>query len=177
MSGLRVTLLLLMGIGLQACAPMPPAQPPPPKPMPVVYERSSVAWWAEVRAVQALPKAHQAAELKARQQALKDEPSDLNRVRLLLLEALGSSAVRNESHALTLLGELGSDEEVDPGLASLAALLKQQLKEKQRVQALLATERAQAAEHQERVKQLEEQLEALTSIEQSIQEREKQIRE
>ena len=131
-------------------------------------------WLGEVRAVQEMPVGVQAAELKVRQQAHQTQAAADSSLRLALLYALGDEAVRDPARALALL------EELDPAVmgasqGALAELLRQWLRERQRSLALLRGERKALAEQEARIKELESQLEAVTSIEQSIRQRQKPL--
>ncbi len=131
-----------------------------------------VDWLQELRQVQQLPDEEQASALRARQRAFRADPSWTPRMRLALLRALGTAEVRNEAAALALL-EAGDLKQLDEELAALVALLRQLLQEQARQQALLKAERKLVSERDLRIGELEQQLEALTSIEQSIKERQK----
>jgi hypothetical protein len=134
-------------------------------------------WWMEVRDVQSMPKEHQVPALSSRSRAYEEHPSNATRVRLAVLRAVGSSDVRDEGEALALLDEVKLDGLTDPELRSLVTLLRQLMKEKAELRVQLASEREKGVEREQRIEELQQQLEALTSIEQSIQEREKRIRE
>lgn len=131
-----------------------------------------VDWLQELRQVQQLPVNEQGSVLRARQRAFRADPSWTPRMRLALLRALGGDQVRNEAAAVALL-EAGDPAEQDAQLTALVTLLQQQLQEQARQQALLKAERKQVADRDQRIGELEQQLEALTSIEQSIKERQK----
>ena len=148
--------------------------------LPPVTERSSMVavaepdWLAEVRWIQQLPAAAQPADLLLRQQAYQASADSTSRLRLALLHGLGAEEVRDEARALALLGEIDPDTMSVPQ-AALADLLRHWLQERQRTQGLLRAERKVLAERDARIRELESQLEAVTSIEQSIRQRQKPL--
>ena len=146
--------------------------------LPPVLEGSGVLvetdWLHELRRVQQLPAAEQAAELEARRKAYRADTTNDHRLRLALLLALGKGEVRDESRALTLLEELDSDSQ-GPSEAALAGLLRQWLRERQRLLGQLQAERKALAERDSRIQELESQLDAVTSIEKSIRQRQKSL--
>ena len=144
--------------------------------LPPVTERSVTTgdWPAEVRLVRELPAADQPAELQRRQALHQSEGTNSSGLRLALLHTLGAAAVRDEARAEALLdaldpAALGDSQRV------LADLLRQILRERQQAQARLRAERKLLAEQEARIRELESQLEAVTSIEQSIRQRQKPL--
>ena len=145
--------------------------------LPPVYEGTATLaetdWLAEVHEVQQLPATAQAAALRVRQQAFQASANPTTRLRLALLRGLGADEVRDEPRALALLE--GLEAHASPREAALAGLLRQWLQERQRSQGLLRVERKAVAERDTRIRELESQLEAVTSIEQSIRQRQKPL--
>ena len=148
--------------------------------LPPVTERSvsvSVAssdWLEEARRVQLMPAALQPGEMRQRELAHQAEATAASGLRLALLLVLGSETVRDEPRALTLLDRLDPDS-LDLSQAALADLLRQWVRERRRSLELLRAERKALAERDARIQELESQLEAVTSIEQSIRQRQKPL--
>ena len=131
-----------------------------------------VDWLEEVNTVLLMPASEHAASLRDRQHAYRVEANATTGMRLALMRALGGEDVRNEVSALALL------DEIDPQTMgreqnALAGLLRRLLMEKQQANLQLRNERKVFAEREARIRELETQLEAVTSIEQSIKERQK----
>lgn len=172
MIGLRAVMAGGLLLAMAGCAQW---QPRPPVTLTELSGRiSGPDWLDEVRQVQQLPAEEQAAALRARQHAYRNEATTVTRLRLALVRALGGEEVRNDTAALALL------DEIDPLLmgadaAVLVKLLKQQLQEKQWALGQLRDERKVVAERDSRIQELETQLEAVTSIEQSIKQRQKAL--
>jgi hypothetical protein len=111
----------------------------------------------------------QPAELSKEQetvrQAFAKDKSDLNRMRLALIQAMPGSAVRNDPAAQLLLEPLLRDgPNRDSGLRSLAMLLNGYLVEHKRYEERLRDD-------QKQIEDLQAKIEALTSIEKSLMER------
>lgn len=111
----------------------------------------------------------QPAELSKEQetvrQAFAKDKSDLNRMRLALIQAMPGSAVRNDPGAQALLEPLLRDgSHRDSGLRSLAMLLNGYLVEQKRYEERLRDD-------QKQIEDLQAKIEALTSIEKSLMDR------
>jgi len=124
------------------------------------------------------PVTEQKAALARAQQALQKDASPLNRLRLAALLALLPEPLHDDARAAQLLDPIvdaGS-----PGAGRLAALLRAQVAERQRLVRELergASERAAAdKERDKREEALRQQLEALRAIERGIREREERLR-
>ena len=146
--------------------------------LPPVSDRSIAAsgsdWLSETREVQLMPAHIQPVELQRRQQAHKHEDTAVSGLRLALLLTLGGEAVRDEARALEILNGIDATRLTVSQLA-LADLLGQLSRERQQAQALRRAERKVLAEQEARIRELESQLEAVTSIEQSIRQRQKPL--
>jgi hypothetical protein len=132
-------------------------------------------WLAELHLVQQLPAVAQLDELRVRKQAYQTGADTVSRLRLALLLGLGAEEVRNEARALALLDETSGSASLSESEAALADVLRKWLQERQRNQGLLRAERKAVAERDTRIRELESQLEAVTSIEQSIRQRQKPL--
>ena len=146
--------------------------------LPPVTERSvtlaSTDWLDEVRQAQQLPTAVQAEALEQRLRQHKAENTADSGLRLALLLALGGDAVRDDARALALLDQM-NPADLTLSQVALADLLRQWLRERQRSQEGIRATRKQLAEREARIQELESQLEAVTSIEQSIRQRQKPL--
>jgi hypothetical protein len=131
-------------------------------------------WLGEAREVQQMPAHTQPLELQRRQQAHEDEDTAVSGLRLALLLALGTEAVRDDARALEVLNGIDAARLTVTQLA-LGDLLGQLLRERRQAQTLLRAERKVLAEQEARIRELESQLEAVTSIEQSIRQRQKPL--
>ena len=110
--------------------------------------------------------------LKVWEQEYKDNPDLNNRMRLALLLAAGSESVRDQRRASNLL------DDVDLGLyktndKEMVLLLRQFLDEQSESGRKISILWKQVTEQNIRIEELEQQQKALTTIEQSIQQREK----
>lgn len=139
-----------------------------------VYEGGGRDWLREIDRVLALPDDRQEEVLKQRQDAYLASPDTESRLDLALLRALGSDKVHDRDAALSLLVEI-EPLQTTGREATLIALLRQLLEEQQAIQARLHQERKTLAMREARIKELETQLEAVTSIEQSIKQRQKAL--
>ncbi|MCW8874482.1 MAG: hypothetical protein OQK27_01915 [Gammaproteobacteria bacterium] len=146
--------------------------------LPPVSDRSIAArgsdWLSEAREVQQMPAHIQPEELQRRQQVHKYEDTAVSGLRLVLLLTLGVEAVRDEARALEVLNGIDATH-LDVSQLALADLLGQMSRERQQAKALRRAERKVLAEQEARIRELETQLEAVTSIEQSIRQRQKPL--
>lgn len=145
-----------------------------PLPESSVYEGGSHDWMREINRVLALPEDRQEEVLKQHQDAYQARPDTTSRLRLALLRALGTDKVHDREAALSLLAEI-EPLQTTGREATLIALLRQLLEEQQAIEARLHQERKVLAMREARIKELETQLEAVTSIEQSIKQRQKAL--
>jgi hypothetical protein len=107
------------------------------------------------------------------EQELNDDPSTGNRIKLAVLLTAGDAPVRNPKRARELLDGLivapvkSSDRE-------LIAILRQLLDEQDQANIAIRKFKKQSRQQSQRIKELEQQLQALTDIEQNIQQRDVQ---
>lgn len=163
--GPLLVLLLLPG----GCSQM---QPYANRVLPPVFEGGQGVndWLLELHHTRALPKAELKDVLSAREQAYSDDPDINNRLRLALLLAAGDEAVRDRRGARKLLDEVDPDQ-LDPGEQELVTILRQFLADHEQYSGKISALSKQVKEQVRRIEELEEQQRALTTIEQSIQQR------
>jgi hypothetical protein len=141
-------------------------------PVPVTLRVDDAAYWLEEwYRMQSLPAGQVKQAVKVREEEFSRNPDARNRLRLVLLLAEGPRRVRDERRAYVLLSEL-DESHTTPSSRALAALLTQMVGEKVAAGDRIATLRQELSESEERVLELERQLQELTDIEQSIQQRE-----
>lgn len=148
--------------------PPPKRDPSAPEPAPEVVRREPsdldalLTYFDQVRKLQP---AELSKEQETVRQAFAKDKSDLNRMRLALIQAMPGSAVRNDPGAQALLEPLLRDgSHRDSGLRSLAVLLNGYLIEQKRYEERLRDD-------QKQIEDLQAKIEALTSIEKSLMER------
>jgi len=167
----RKFLLSLAFIVTAGCQPMA-VQHHNEGPVPVTLRVDDAAYWLEEwNRLMALPADQVDQALTNREQEFARSASTRNRLRLVLLLAEGPPAVRDERRALVLLAEL-DDGDASASARALAALLRQVVREQRAAGEKIATLKQAVSDSDERVKELERQLQELTDIEQSIQQRE-----
>lgn len=110
--------------------------------------------------------------LTNREQVFSNDPSSCNRMRLALLLATGGESVRDRERALELLAGI-KQASVTADEQELLTVLQQFLDEQHEISTKMNTLRNQVTEQGRRIEELEQQQRALTTIEQSIQQREK----
>jgi hypothetical protein len=128
-------------------------------------------WLAELHATRSMTPQQLHQELGSRQHDFRYKPSTGNRLRLVLLLTFGGESVRDTGRARQLLEELDTPPD-SPGGQELVAILKQFLDEKKIADKKLKVLSRQVSKQNTRIEELEEQQKALTTIEQSIQQRE-----
>lgn len=104
------------------------------------------------------------------EQALLDDPSDGNRIRLALLLLAGEISVRDPARARELLDEL-SQAPAETSDTELVALMRQVLDQQEQTSAEIDKLTDQLRVQKRRTRELEQQQRALTDIEQNIQQR------
>ncbi|MEA2081114.1 MAG: hypothetical protein U9P00_14945 [Pseudomonadota bacterium] len=140
--------------------------------VPVSLRVDDAAYWLEEWYwVTGLPETQQREILANREREFQASATPRNRLRLALLLAEGSGSVRDQRRALELLEGMDTDQVSDSGKA-LSALLRQVIAEHDWFGDQITGLRNQLKESETRVEELERQLQALTAIEQNIQQRE-----
>lgn len=161
-----IVLILIVG-----CQPMA-VQRHEEGPVPVTLRVDDAAYWLEEwQRTMTLPADQVTQAVTLREQEFASSPDPRTRLRLVLLLAEGPQGVRDERRALALLEKLDAAH-ASPSTLALAALLDQVVRKQVVAGDKIATLRQGLNESTERVKELERQLQELTDIEQSIQQRE-----
>lgn len=168
---MRNVLTLSACLVLLACQPIT-VQHHEEGPVPVSVRVDDAAYWLEewYRVID-LPTEQIELALESREQAFARDANPRTRLRLALLLATGPSEVRDQSRAHEIIAGLDEQKASDSAKA-LAALLRQMLDEQLWSADRIAELKAQKHESDARIIELEQQLQALTNIEQSIQQRE-----
>lgn len=166
MSKLFVLLIFILVAG---CQPVTVQRTEGPVPLAVRVDDAAY-WLEEWDRIRKLPEDKLLRTLKTRERDFAKSPTPRTRLRLALLLAEGPKSVRDQPRALTLLKGL------DAGSASasaraLAALLEQVIGEQLWSRDKITELRSGLKQADTRVEELERQLQELTDIEQSIQQR------
>lgn len=140
--------------------------------LPVSVRVDDAAYWLEEwQRITELPSGQQAEILDKREQAFIESPDQRNRLRLALLLAAGPDPIRNQDRAYNLLKDMDNDE-ASHSAQALSALLMQMIGEQQESNGKIKLLGVRLEQSQARTLELERQLQALTDIEQKIQNRE-----
>ena len=166
---MRNSLYLLFIVALSACQPVTVQRVEGP--VPVAVRVDDAAYWLEEwhRAI-SLPEDQLVLTLNTREHEFERSDDTRTRLRLALLLAEGPQPVRNQARALELLKGLDTERASDSALA-LAALLKQVIEEQRWTGDKMTESNRKLKQSETRVEELERQLQELTTIEQSIQQR------
>ena len=130
-------------------------------------------WLEEAHETRAMTPEQRQVALKLREQEYSNNPDTSNRLRLALLLAAGNESIRNPERALELLEEIDPEPE-NAGDRELIIILRQFIDEQFKAEATINNLNKQAKNKNRQIKELEQQLQALTNIEQNIQQRENQ---
>jgi hypothetical protein len=169
----RIFALLVLVATLGACAEM--QQYRATVPAPVVEGRSGANIWLEqMHQVRDRSPEKQQQALDDWEKALEGNPDINNRMRMVLLLMLGTEQVRDIRRARRLL------DNVDPlpdavADRELIVMLQQMLDEQGQSNRKLSILWKQLTEQNRRIEELEQQLQALTTIEQNIQNRDNPV--
>ena len=166
MSKLFILLVFLMVAG---CQPVTVQRSDGPVPLAVRVDDAAY-WIEEWSRIRVLPEEKQQLTLEARERDFKESPSTRTGLRLALLLAEGPKPMRDQSRALSLLKGMDESDASDSAKA-LAALLEQIIGEQLWAGDKIAELRSKLKDADTRVEELERQLQELTNIEQSIQQR------
>jgi hypothetical protein len=167
----RKILFLTVCFLVAACQPVT-VQRHDDGPVPVTLRVDDAAYWLEEwYRVTSLQGDQLEQTLKTREQEFTEHRSPRTRLRLALLLAEGPPAVRDQLRALALLEKMDTASASASGRA-LAALLGQAIREQVVAGDKIKQLQQDLAQSAQRVKELERQLQELTNIEQSIQQRE-----
>jgi len=162
--------LVLLGLMVLAgCQPVTVQRTAGPVPLAVRVDDAAY-WLEEWNRVRELPEDQLRRTLKARERDFREFPSPRSRLRLALLLAEGPKPVRDQARALSLLKGLDEAEASDSARA-LAVLLRQVIGEQLWARDKIVKLRSKLKQADTRVEELERQLQELTNIEESIQQR------
>lgn len=140
--------------------------------VPVSVRVDDAAYWLEEwKRTRELPSGQQVEILGKREQAFSESSGPRNRLRLALLLAAGPDSIRNQDRAYNLLKDMNYDE-ASHSAQALSTLLMQMIGEQQESSGKIKLLEARLEQSQARTQELERQLQALTDIEQKIQNRE-----
>lgn len=140
-------------------------------PVPVTVRVDDAAYWLEEwRRTIELPDDQLLIALQTREQEFARAATVRSRLRLALLLAAGPKQVRDQTRALTLLKDLDL-QNGGTSARALAALLQQGIEEQQWSADRITELRTNLKDSETRIQELERQLQELTNIEQTIQQR------
>ncbi len=142
--------------------------------LPPVFEGGQGAndWLGDLHNTHGLTNSELQDVLEDWDQAYRDNPVISNRLRLALLLAAGDEAVRDRGRARELLDGINTAP-LDTGEQELVSLLQQFLTEHEEDTGKISVLSKQVRDQGRRIEELEQQQRDLTTIEQSIQQREK----
>lgn len=140
--------------------------------VPVINGNRGVhGWLADIHALRTKPPETLVTVLEAREQAFRTRPNIENRMRLVMLLLVDVEPVEDLKRARLLLN--GVDPlPSSPDERAFISLMLQFLEGKREDEQKLSVLWKQATQQNQRIDELEQQLKALTSIEQNIQQRE-----
>ncbi len=166
LSGLLCVLVLLGG-----CSQM---QPYTNRVLPPVFEggQGTNDWLGDLHNTRGLTKSELQDVLETWDEAFRDNPDTNNRLRLALLLTAGDKAVRDRGRARKLLDGINSAA-LGPGEQELVTILQNFLAKHEEDRGEINVLSKQVREQAQRIEELEQQQRDLTTIEQSIQQREK----
>lgn len=127
-------------------------------------------WLAELYSTRGMTPAELQQTVSTWEQAFHDDPSAGNRIRLALLLAAGDEPARDPKRARELLDGLEATQLKTSDL-ELATILRQILDDQNAADMAVSKLNKQVRQQHERIKELEQQQQALTDIEQNIQQR------
>ena len=130
-------------------------------------------WLAEAHATRSMSPEQRQVTVKLWEQEYNNNPDTSNGLKLALLLAAGDESMRNAEQALEILEWIDPDLENDSE-RELVIILRQFIDEQLKATATSKDFRMQIKKNNIQIKELEQQLQALTNIEQNIQQRENQ---
>lgn len=129
-------------------------------------------WLAELHGMQGLSPELLQAALDTREREFAENPTASNRLRFALLLAAGNESIRDYTRALELLTDINPQLQ-DPAELTLANTLYQFLEQQKKDNNTITDLGKQIKDQRGRIRELEQQQRALTTIEQNIKQREK----
>ena len=140
---------------------------------PVISGGSGVNnWLVELHDIRTMSPEQQQLTLETRQQECNSSPDSGSCLRLAMLLATGDAPLRDQKRALNLLDNIDSGQ-FSASEQELVAILLQFLVQQTETDNKINLLSKQIVEQNKRIEELEQQQRALTTIEQSIQQREK----
>lgn len=130
-------------------------------------------WLTEVHETRAMTPEQRQVTLELWKQEYGNSPSISNRLRLALLLAAGDKSIRNPERALELLEGLVPEPE-NAGDRELILMLRQFIGEQLKAEVTINDFKKLTINKDRQIKELEQKQQALTNIEQNIQQRENQ---
>ena len=130
-------------------------------------------WLTEVHETRAMTPEQRQVTLELWEQEYSNSPGISNRLRLALLLAAGNESIRDPERALELLEGLVTEPE-NAGDRELIIMLRQFIDEQLTAAATINDLKKLTKKKNRQIKELEQKQQALTNIEQNIQERENQ---
>ena len=130
-------------------------------------------WLSEVHATRSMSPEQRQVTVKLWEQQYNNNPDINNGLKLALLLTAGDESMRNPERALEIIEWIDPDLEND-GDRELVIILRQYIDEQFKAAATIKDLRKQIKKNNIQIKELEQQLQALTNIEQNIQQRENQ---
>jgi len=161
---------MLLLLALSACSELPHYNSNWPASM-MHGGQGSDYWLAELHATRGMTADQQRQALQSLEQELHDNPSSSNRLRVALLLAAGSEEIRDQRRALTLVEEI-DPVSYDAGDQEMIIVFRQFLTEQRQANRKIHILWKQLDDQGRRIEELEQQLQALMTIEQKIQQRE-----
>jgi hypothetical protein len=163
-------LLMLLLLAISACSELP--QYKSNWPASVMQGGQGADYWlAELHATRGMTADQQRQALQSREQEFHDNPDSSNRLRVALLLATGDEEIRDQRRALALV------EGIDPASydasdQEMIIVFRQFLTEQRQANRKIHILWKQLDDQGRRIEELEQQLQALMTIEQKIQQRE-----
>jgi len=130
-------------------------------------------WLSEVHETRTMNQEQRQITLKLWKQEYSNNPDTSNRLRLALLLAAGNETIRDLKRARTLLEDIDPEPD-DASDKELVIIIRQFTAEQLKAEATISDFKKLTKEKNIQIKELEQQLQALTNIEQNIQQRETQ---
>ncbi|TCK17375.1 hypothetical protein DFR30_0604 [Thiogranum longum] len=162
-------LIFMVFVLVSGCAPVTVQRTDGPVPLAVRVDDAAY-WLEEWNRIRDLPDDMLQRTLQTRERDFAKFPTPRSRLRLSLLLAEGPKSVRDQPRALTLLKGLDTSRASDSAKA-LAVLLEQIVEEQLWSRDKINELKSGLKQADTRVEELERQLQELTNIEQSIQQR------
>lgn len=163
--------IVLFPLVVSGCQPVTLQRSEGRMPLPVTVRVDDVAYWLEEwRRIIELPDDKLQLALQTRESEFAQADDVRSRLRLALLLAAGPASVRDQERASNLLNKK-EFEEADESALALATLLEQMIAEQKWSGDKITELRTHLKESEDRIGELERQLQELKDIEKTIQKR------